>query len=76
MSERTVSYTTGTTAPAPTQLTPAECVAMGGHCWRDAWEVWFSGGQLPEGVARACRHCEVTQRSVRQESVKWGYEKP
>lgn len=50
-----------------TKPTPAECVAMGGHCWPEQEGFFITNAEL----IRVCRHCNLTQRGVRQEPVRW-----
>ena len=62
------SSTSSVTYP-PTRLTPAECVATGGHCWPDSA---FFGPLFPDSThLRQCKHCGLRQRGVRQEAICW-----
>ena len=66
MSEPRVAYTSTSSV---TPLTPAQCVAIGGHCWglEDPFLLSFPD-RPPE---RTCKHCGLRQRGVRQEPVRW-----
>ena len=52
--------------------TPAECIAMGGHCWNAPISLyWFPAGEQFHPRERICKHCDHKQRGVPQEPVKW-----
>ena len=51
-----VTGTSGVRVVTVVRPTPAECVAMGGHCWL----------YQKETMERHCRHCGTHQRRKRQ----------
>jgi hypothetical protein len=51
------------------RLTPQQCVAIGGHCWRRG-EVLTSD---PPKYQERCKHCPATRRGVSREPWAWTY---
>lgn len=49
-------------------ISKKECLAMGGHCYREGGFTILTNSPIAH---RVCKHCGHTQEGISQPSIKW-----
>lgn len=49
-------------------MTEDECLAIGGHCWKEDDELLMT---YPPKIRRRCKHCGKRQIGTAQPSMNW-----